>query len=512
MSSTAKYVTVDGCEATALVAYKVSEVAIIYPITPSSPMGESTDAWSALNKPNIWGTVPFVQEMQSEGGASGSVHGALQTGSLTTTFTASQGLLLMIPNMFKIAGELTSTVFHVTARSIATSALSIFGDQSDVMAARSTGWAMLFSNSVQETADLALVSHAATLEGRIPFMHIFDGFRTSHEVMKIEPPTDEQIRAMISDDLVAAHRARALSPDRPFIRGTAQNPDVFFQTREAVNPYYLALPAIVQKNMDKLAELTGRKYELFQYLGAPDAERVIIAMGSGCEAIEETVEHLVAKGEKVGMIKVRLFRPFSISHFIQSIPSTVKKIAVLDRTKEPGSLGEPLYQDILSALTEAGRPIQVIGGRYGISSKEFTPAMVKSVYDELAKPQPKNHFTVGIIDDVTHTSSKSTPPSKSNPTTPSGASSGDWEQTAPSAPTKTRSKSSVTRPISTPRATSSTTPRSPARAPSPTSVLASAPSVPATSYSRPTSSPSTSSTSSTPTRCWPRQPKAPSSS
>ena len=405
-----KMVTIDGNEAAAYVAYRLSEVVAIYPITPSSPMGEHADAWAADGKPNLWGTVPLVAEMQSEGGASGAVHGALQTGALTTTFTASQGLLLMIPNMYKIAGELTSTVFHVTARTLATHALSIFGDHSDVMAVRQTGWTMLASGSVQEVMDLALIAQSSTLRSRVPVMHFFDGFRTSHEVMKIEQLTNDDIRAMVDDDLVRAHRARGLSPDRPFIRGTAQNPDVFFQARESCNPFYDACPQIVQEEMDKFAKIVGRQYHLFDYIGAPDAERVIILMGSGAETAKETVEYLTAKGEKIGILVVRLFRPFSVSHFISSLPKTVKSIAVLDRTKEPGSVGEPLYQDIITALSEAisegtvpAMP-RVIGGRYGLSSKEFTPTMVKAVFDELKKDKPKNHFTIGIEDDVTHTS------------------------------------------------------------------------------------------------------------
>ncbi|MGQ9632232.1 MAG: pyruvate:ferredoxin (flavodoxin) oxidoreductase [bacterium] len=405
-------VTIDGNEAAAYVAYKTNEVIAIYPITPSSPMGEHADAWSAAGEKNIWGTVPLVQEMQSEGGASGAVHGALQAGALTTTFTASQGLLLMIPNMYKIAGELTSTVFHISARSLAAQALSIFGDHSDVMAARTTGWGMLFANSVQEVMDFALIAQASTLRARVPFLHVFDGFRTSHEVMKIEKLTEEEIRAMIDDDLVRAHRERAMSPDRPVIRGTAQNPDVFFQARETVNPYYLAAPAIVQKTMDEFASIVGRKYRLFDYAGAPDAERLIVMMGSGCEAAEEAVNFLVERGEKVGLLKVRLFRPFSGEHMLAALPATAKTIAVLDRTKEPGGAGEPLYQDVVTAISEgvaAGRaPFakfpRIIGGRYGLSSKEFTPAMVKGVFDEMAKSQPKGHFTVGITDDVTFTS------------------------------------------------------------------------------------------------------------
>ena len=399
-------VTIDGNEAAAYVAHQVNDVIAIYPITPSSPMGELADAYTASGKPNIWGTVPLVVEMQSEGGAAGAVHGALQTGSLTTTFTASQGLLLMIPNMFKIAGELTPTVFHVAARSVATQALSIFGDHSDVMATRQTGFAMLASNSVQESMDFALISQAATLASRVPFLHFFDGFRTSHEVMKVSQLSRDDIRAMIDDDLVRAHRNRGLSPDHPAIRGTAQNPDVFFQGREAANAYYKALPTIVQEKMDQFGKLVGRNYRLFDYVGAPDAERVIVLMGSGAETAHETVDYLLEKGEKVGVLKVRLFRPFSISHFVAALPSTVKTIGVLDRTKEPGSLGEPLYLDVVSALQESDafdiKP-KVVGGRYGLSSKEFTPAMVKGVFDALAKPNPKNHFTVGIVDDVGQT-------------------------------------------------------------------------------------------------------------
>ncbi|MHB1415880.1 MAG: pyruvate:ferredoxin (flavodoxin) oxidoreductase [Chloroflexota bacterium] len=405
-------VTIDGNEATASVAHKLSEVIAIYPITPSSTMGELADAWSAAGRTNIWGTVPLVTELQSEGGAAGAVHGALQSGSLTTTFTASQGLLLMIPNMYKIAGELTAMAMHVSARTVATHALSIFGDHSDVMATRSTGFAMLASNSVQEAQDLALVAHAATLEARVPFLHFFDGFRTSHEVNKIEQLDESDLRAMIDDDLVRAHRERALSPDHPFIRGTAQNPDVFFQARETANPYYLACPEIVQKAMDKFAKIVGRQYHLFDYVGAPDAERVVILMGSGAETAEETAKALIKGGEKVGVLKVHLYRPFSVEHFVKALPATVKKIAVLDRTKEPGATGEPLYQDVVTAINEGmtqgwapfAQAPRVTGGRYGLSSKEFTPAMAKGVFDELKKDQPKNHFTIGINDDVTHTS------------------------------------------------------------------------------------------------------------
>ncbi|HXF60108.1 MAG TPA: pyruvate:ferredoxin (flavodoxin) oxidoreductase, partial [Caldilineaceae bacterium] len=345
-------VTIDGNEAAAYVAYKTNEIIAIYPITPASGMGELADLWSAHGEKNLWGSVPLVTQLQSEAGAAGAVHGALQTGSLATTFTASQGLLLMIPNMYKIAGELTCTVFHIAARSLAAQGLSIFGDHSDVMAARSTGWAMLFANSVQEAMDFALISQAATLAGRVPFLHIFDGFRTSHEVNKVEKLSEQDIRAMIDDRLVEAHRARALTPDAPVVRGTAQNPDVYFQARETVNPFYLALPAIVQEQMDKFAALTGRQYRLFEYVGAPDAERVVVLMGSGCEAAQETVQYLAQRGEKVGLVKVRLYRPFAADHFLAALPATTKAIAVLDRTKEPGSAGEPLYVDVVTAIAE----------------------------------------------------------------------------------------------------------------------------------------------------------------
>ncbi len=407
MSSTTaqKSVTIDGNEAAAHVAHRTNEVIAIYPITPASPMGELADLWASHGVPNIWNSVPRIVEMQSEGGAAGAVHGALQAGSLTTTFTASQGLLLMIPNMYKIAGELTSTVFHIAARSIAGQALSIFGDHSDVMAARATGWGMLFANSIQEIADFALISQTASLESRVPFLHIFDGFRSSHEIQKIELPSDEVIREMISDELVRAHRDRALTPDAPVLRGTAQNPDVFFQAREAANPFYLATPTIVQNAMDSFAALTGRQYHLFDHVGAPDAERVIVLMGSGAETVEETVRHLNKSGEKVGVMKVRLFRPFAVDAFINALPESVKSVAVLDRTKEPGSAGEPLYQDVVTALVERGTNMpRVVGGRYGLSSKEFTPGMVKRVFDELLTDAPKNHFTIGITDDVTMSS------------------------------------------------------------------------------------------------------------
>jgi pyruvate-ferredoxin/flavodoxin oxidoreductase len=401
-------VTIDGNEAAAYVAHQINEVIAIYPITPSSNMGEWADQWSAEQKPNIWGTVPTVIEMQSEGGAAGALHGALQAGALATTFTAAQGLLLMIPNMFKIAGELSPTVFHIAARALAVQALSIFGDHSDVMAARSTGFGMVASNSVQEVMDLALITQAASLESRIPFLHFFDGFRTSHEVAKVEQLTVEDLRAMIDDDLVRAHRARAMSPDHPVLRGSAQNPDVYFQARETVNSFYLATPTIVQNVMDKFARVVGRQYHLFDYVGAADAERVIVMMGSGAEVAHEAVEALngvpSGPGEKVGLLKVRLYRPFAVESFVAALPASVKSIAVLDRTKEPGATGEPLYCDVVTALAEMGVRKTVTGGRYGLASKEFTPAMVKGVYDELQKASPKNHFTIGINDDVTHTS------------------------------------------------------------------------------------------------------------
>jgi len=401
---------VDGNEAAASVAYRLNEVIAIYPITPSSPMGEWSDQWNSERKKNIWGAIPDVIEMQSEGGAAGALHGALQAGALGTTFTASQGLLLMIPNMYKIAGELTAAVIHVAARTVATHALSIFGDHSDVMAARATGFALLASNSVQEAQDFACIAQAATLESRIPFLHFFDGFRTSHEVGMIDPLSDEDLRAIVDDKFVRQHRERAMSPDRPVLRGTAQNPDVFFQAREACNPFYRACPTIVQEVMDRFGKRTGRHYRLFDYYGPADAERLVILMGSGAGAAEEAVDAWQKTGEKVALLKVRLFRPFAAEAFLAAVPNSVEAIAVLDRTKEPGSLGEPLYQDVLGVYMEryaanpsAGIP-RIIGGRYGLSSKEFTPAMVKAVFDELKKPAPKNHFTIGIHDDVTHTS------------------------------------------------------------------------------------------------------------
>ncbi|MDR1917265.1 MAG: pyruvate:ferredoxin (flavodoxin) oxidoreductase [Synergistaceae bacterium] len=397
--STKSKVTLDGNEAAAYVAHATNEVIAIYPITPSSNMGEWADQWSSEGRPNIWGTVPSVVEMQSEAGASGAYHGALQTGALGTTFTASQGLLLMIPNMFKIAGELTSTVMHVSARTVATHALSIFGDHSDVMATRGAGWAMLCSSSVQEVMDMALIAQMATLEGRVPILHFFDGFRTSHEVMKVEAIPYDDMRALINPELVYEHRSRGLTPDSPELRGTAQNPDTFFQSREACTPYFEDMPSIVQRAMDQFASRMGRKYRLFDYFGAFDAKRVIVMMGSGAYVAREAVEHMVAKGERVGLLIVRLYRPFDIGAFLNSLPATVNSVAVLDRCKDPAAPGEPLYMDVVHALSS--RPdIEIIGGRYGLSSKDFTPAMVKSVYDELIRLKPKNHFTVGIDDDV----------------------------------------------------------------------------------------------------------------
>jgi pyruvate-ferredoxin/flavodoxin oxidoreductase len=408
---TERFHVLDGNEAAARIAHLSSEVIAIYPITPSSTMGELADEWSAQGRKNIWGMVPQVIEMQSEAGAAGAVHGALQAGAMTTTFTASQGLLLKLPNMFKIAGELTPAVFHIAARTVATHALSIFGDHSDVMAARTTGFALLASSSVQEAQDLAMVAHMATLKARVPFLHFFDGFRTSHEVNKIALLFEDEVRSLIDDDLVVAHRSRALNPDQPMIRGTAQNPDVFFQAREACNPYYEAAPGIVQQAMDRFAILTGRHYSLFWYSGAADADRVLVQMGSGVGASREAVAKLVAQGERVGLLTVRLYRPFNTQAFVAALPRTVRRIAVLDRTKEPGAIGEPLYQDVVTALVEAWPegllPMpRVSGGRYGLSSKEYTPAMAKAVLDELQQTIPKRHFSVGIHDDVTHLSLK----------------------------------------------------------------------------------------------------------
>lgn len=404
--------TIDGNQAAASVAHKLNEVIAIYPITPSSAMGEWADEWSSRGQVNLWGTVPEVIEMQSEAGAAGTIHGALQAGTLATTFTASQGLLLMLPNMYKIAGELTPTVFHIAARSLACQGLSIFGDHSDVMSARMTGFAMLCSNSPQEVQDFALIAHATSLESRIPFMHFFDGFRTSHEVAKLVTIDDDVLRGMIANEWLSAHRSRGLTPDNPVLRGTAQNPDVYFQARETVNPYYQALPEQVQQAMNRFAELTGRQYQLFDYIGSAQAERVIVLMGSGAEAVEETLDYLQRQGEAVGLLKVRLFRPFSAEHLLAALPASCGKIAVLDRTKEPGADGEPLYKDVLGAIAQdfssgQGKFAQmpkVVGGRYGLSSKEFTPGMIKAIFDELQQDRPKNNFTIGINDDVSHSS------------------------------------------------------------------------------------------------------------
>lgn len=408
--NTHRYVMMDGNEAVASVAYRLNEVVAIYPITPSSGMGEWADAWASAGKPNLWGTVPSVVEMQSEAGAAGAIHGALQAGSLATTFTASQGLLLMIPNMYKIAGELTPTVFHVAARALATQALSIFGDHSDVMSTRSTGFALLSSASVQEAVDFAAIAHAATLDSRVPFLHFFDGFRTSHEIAKIHEVPDDVLRALIDEERIREHHLRALSPDHPVLRGTAQNPDVYFQARETVNPFYTRCPELVQARMDQFAKLSGRAYQLFEYHGAPDAERVIVLMGSACESAHETVDYLNAKGARVGVIKVRLYRPFDSARFVAALPASCRGLAILDRTKEPGCAGEPLYLDCVAALYEnpknggPARMPKVIGGRYGLASREFTPAMIAAIFDQLNQERPKNHFTIGINDDVSHTS------------------------------------------------------------------------------------------------------------
>ena len=398
-----QFATIDGNEAAATIAYKTNEVCVIYPITPASPMGELADQWSMEGRKNIWGNIPTVVEMQSEGGAAGAVHGALQGGALTTTFTASQGLLLMIPNMYKIAGELTATVFHVASRSLACQALSIFGDHSDVMATRMTGFAQLCSSSVQEAHDLALIAQVSTLKSRIPFIHFFDGFRTSHEINKIQMLSDEVIKKMIFQHEILAHRHRGLNPDNPFIRGTAQNPDVYFQARESVNPFYSATPEIIQHKMERFGELTGRNYHLFDYYGHPHAERVITLMGSGVETVRETVDYLNGHGEKLGVIQVHLFRPFSSSRLLKVVPDSCKAIAVLDRTKEPGTTGEPLYLDVMASFGEAqankSLPTKcipaIVGGRFGLSSKEFTPGMVKSIFEELKSEMPKNHCTIG---------------------------------------------------------------------------------------------------------------------
>ncbi len=396
--------TVDGNTAAAHVAYGMSEVSTLYPITPSTSMGEIVDQWAAQGRLNIFGQTIDVRQLQSEAGAAGAVHGALAAGAMTTTFTASQGLLLMVPNMFKIAGEQLPAVFHVSARSVATHALSIFGDHSDVMACRQTGFAMICSNSVQEVMDMALISHLSTLDTSIPFLHFFDGFRTSSEVQKIEVIDYADMAKLANHDAIHEFRTRAMNPEHPHLRGTSQTPDIFFQNREACNPFYIKVPDIVIENMKKVSDLTGRTYNLFDYVGDPEADRVVVAMGSGCETIEEAINHVTKGGEKVGLVKVRLYRPFSTEHFLAALPKTAKTITVLDRTKEPGALGEPLYTDVCTAFLEQGKTAKIIGGRYGLSSKDFSPAMVMAVFDNMKSDQPKNHFTVGIIDDVTHTS------------------------------------------------------------------------------------------------------------
>ena len=499
--------TIDGNEAAASVAYRLNEVCCIYPITPSSTMAELADEWASQGRANVWGTVPSVVEMQSEGGAAGALHGALQGGALSTTFTASQGLLLMIPNMYKIAGELTAAVLHVAARSLATQGLSIFGDHSDVMAVRQTGFALLASASVQEAHDLALVAHATTLATRVPFVHFFDGFRTSHELNTVEMLTDDDLRAMVPEDLVRAHRDRALSPERPFIRGTAQNPDVYFQARETVNPFYARLPGAVQAAMDSLGDRTGRRYRLVDYSGHPEAERVIVVMGSGGETVRQTVASLQARGERVGVAQVRLYRPFPARALVEALPPTVTRVAVLDRTKEPGSFGEPLFLDVLATLSEAHadgeRELmpQVIGGRYGLSSKEFTPGMVAGVLAELGRERPQRRFTIGINDDVSGTSLPYDAPSTSSLPTPCAPSSSAWARTALSGRTRTRSRSSAARKDCTRRATSSTTRRSPARRPSRTFGSGRSRSSPPTSSPRRASSAATSSSCSSAPRC-----------
>ena len=499
---TRKMVTIDGNEAAAYVAFRTNEVIAIYPITPSSPMGEWSDAWAAEGLRNIWGTIPSVTEMQSEGGAAGAVHGALQTGALTTTFTASQGLLLMIPNMFKIAGELTPTVFHVSARTVATHALSIFGDHSDVLATRTTGFGLIASNSIQEIMDFALIAQAATLESRVPFVHFFDGFRSSHEVMKIEQLTDDDMRAMIDDELVFAHRSRRLTPESPVLRGSAQNPDVFFQAREACNPYYAATAGIVQKAMDKFAGIVGRQYHLFDYFGAPDAERVIVLMGSGAEAAQEAVEYLTARGEKIGMVKVRLYRPFDVSSFMAALPPTVRVIATLDRTKEPGGAGEPLYQDVVTAVGETFSPRHRSFQVLPADRRRPLRPVVEGIHPGHGARRVRGNEK-GRSRRITSRSASSTtsptPPSTTIPPSPPKGTmscapcSTASAPTAPWAPTRTRSRSSARTRRTTPRATSSTTRRRPAPSPCRTCASGRARSIPPISSTRPTSSPATSS-------------------
>ena len=501
-------VTVDGNEAAVSVAYRLNEVCCIYPITPSSPMAELADVWSSEGRPNVWGTVPTVVEMQSEGGAAGALHGALQSGALTTTFTSSQGLLLMIPNMYKIAGELTSAVINVAARSVAAQALSIFGDHSDVMAVRQTGFAMLASASVQEAQDLALVAQAATLATRIPFVHFFDGFRTSHELNTIETLSDDDLRALVPEELVWAHRGRALSPERPFIRGTAQNPDVYFQARETVNPFYARVPGVVEDLMARLGERTGRKMHIVDYTGHPQAQRVLVVMGSGAETVVQTVAALVERGDRVGVVQVRLYRPFPTRALLEALPATVRTVGVLDRTKEPGSIGEPLYLDVVAALAEAftdgERPVmpRVTGGRYGLSSKEFTPAMVAGVFAELAREQPRRRFTIGIDDDVSGTSVDYDPSFDiESPDTFRAVFFGLGSDGTVSA-NKNTIKILGSEEGCTPRDTSCTTRRNRVRRPSRTCVSGRIPSAPPTSSMEPISLAATSSGFSTKWTCW----------
>ena len=475
-----KMKTMDGNTAAAHVAYAMSDVAAIYPITPSSPIAEIADEWAAAGRKNVFGQTMTVRQLQSEAGAAASMHGSLAAGALTSTFTASQGLLLMIPNMYKIAGELLPGVFQVTARAIAAHALSIFGDHQDVMAVRQTGVAMLASASVQEVMDLGLVTHLAAIEASVPFVHFFDGFRTSHEIQKVDLIDIEDMAKLVNFEAVAKFRARGANPEHPEMRGTAQNPDIYFQGREAANSYYLKVPGIVVEAMKKVGDLTGRRYQLFDYVGDPQADRVIIAMGSGCETIEEVVNYLTGKGEKVGLVKVRMYRPFSPEHLFAAIPASAKTLTVLDRTKEPGSLGDPLYMDVCTAFMERGQMPKILGGRYGLGSKEFNPAMVKAVCDNMKAASPKNHFTVGIVDDVTHTSLEVGASLDVAPPAPCSASSGAWAPTARSAPTRVRSRSSATTPACTRRAISPTTPRSPAASRSPTCASARSPSSPPT--------------------------------
>jgi pyruvate-ferredoxin/flavodoxin oxidoreductase len=464
--------TVDGNTAAAHVAYAMSDAAAIYPITPSSPIGEISDEWAAAGRENIFGQQVLIRQLQSEAGAAAAVHGALAAGALTSSFTASQGLLLMIPNMFKMSGECLPGVLHVTARAIAAHALSIFGDHQDVMAVRQTGFALLASNSVQEAQDIALVAHLAAIEGSLPFLHFFDGFRTSHEIQKIEAIDYADMAKLVNREALAAFRARGTNPERPELRGTAQNPDIYYQGREAANSLYLKLPGIVADYMGKVSALTGRTYNLFDYVGAPDAEKVIVSMGSSCETIEEVVNYLNGQGEKLGLVKVRLFRPFSAEHLVAAIPQSAKVVTVLDRTKEPGALGDPLYMDVCTAFAEQGRSAKILGGRYGLGSKEFNPSMVKAVVDNMAQASPKNHFTVGITDDVTNTSLPVEEGFDVSRKALSPASSGVSAPTVRWAPTRAPSKSSATTPICMPRPTLLTTPKRAAASPSPTCVSA----------------------------------------